>query len=46
MFLFLAFHNLPDDVKDLQGLLGYISNGIRFRSGQDTTQPAGVSGPT
>jgi hypothetical protein len=45
VFLFLAFHNLPDDVKDLQGLLGYISNGIRTRSGQDTTQPAGVSGP-
>jgi hypothetical protein len=45
MFLFLAFHNLPDDVKDLQGLLGYISNGIRTRSGQDTTQPAGVSPP-
>jgi len=26
---FLAFHNLPDDVKDLQGLLHYVSEGIR-----------------
>jgi len=46
ILLFIAFHNLPDDVKDLQGLLGYISSGIRYRSGQGTTQAAGVSGPT
>lgn len=26
---FIAFHNLPEDVKDLQGLLGYVSQGIR-----------------
>jgi hypothetical protein len=28
-FYFIAFHNLPDDVRDLRGLLGYISAGIR-----------------
>jgi hypothetical protein len=32
VFLFLAFHNLPDDVKDFQGLLGFISDGIRHKS--------------
>ena len=41
VFLFLAFHNLPDDVKDFQGLLGYISKGIRHlpqeQSGAQTT---------
>lgn len=29
ILLFIAFHNLPTDVKDLQGLLGYISAGIQ-----------------
>jgi len=29
ILLFIAFHNLPTDVKDLQGLLGYLSQGIR-----------------
>jgi len=29
ILLFIAFHNLPDDIKDLQGLLGFISEGIR-----------------
>lgn len=28
LLLFLAFHNLPTDVKDLGGLLGYITAGI------------------
>ena len=28
LLLFLAFHNLPADVKDLGGLLGYITAGI------------------
>ncbi len=34
---FLAFHNLPSDVTDLRGLLGYISEGIRTR------QPPGLT---
>ncbi len=38
MLLFLAFHNLPTDVKDLGGLLGYISRGVQ--AGQ---APAGVA---
>jgi hypothetical protein len=29
ILLFLAFHNLPTDVKDLGGLLGYIAGGIQ-----------------
>ncbi len=29
MLLFIAFHNLPTDVKDLGGLLGYVSRGIQ-----------------
>jgi len=29
MLLFIAFHNLPTDIKDLGGLLGYVSQGIR-----------------
>lgn len=29
MLLFIAFHNLPTDVRDLAGLLSYISAGIR-----------------
>jgi hypothetical protein len=29
VLFFIAFHNLPDTVKDLRGLLGYISDGIR-----------------
>jgi hypothetical protein len=32
MLLFLAFHNLPDDVTSLQNLLGYISTEIRSNS--------------
>src|SRR5260370_5028136 len=32
MLLFIAFHNLPTDVKDLGGLLGYVSQGIRTGS--------------
>ena len=29
ILFFIAFHNLPDDVKDIQGLLRLISDGIR-----------------
>lgn len=29
ILLFLAFHNLPTDVQDLGGLLGYISKGVQ-----------------
>jgi len=29
VLFFIAFHNLPDTVRDLRGLLGYISDGIR-----------------
>jgi hypothetical protein len=32
VLLFIAFHNLPTDVTDLQGLLGYISQGIQSES--------------
>lgn len=32
ILFFIAFHNLPDDVKDLSGLLGWISEGIRTKS--------------
>jgi Transglycosylase SLT domain len=37
MLLFIAFHNLPTDITDLGGLLGYISRGIQ--GGQGTTGP-------
>ena len=29
ILLFIAFHNLPTDIRDLQGLLGYISSGLQ-----------------
>ena len=32
MLLFVAFHNLPDDVRNLQDLLGYVSGEIRANS--------------
>jgi hypothetical protein len=38
-FYFIAFHNLPDSVKDLKGLLGYISEGIRKASPPQATPP-------
>jgi hypothetical protein len=37
VFLFIAFHNLPDDVTDLQSLLGHISAGIRHQPQSATT---------
>ena len=41
MFFFLAFHNLPEDVTDLQSLLGFISQGIRSHA-PGTPQPGQV----
>ena len=44
MLLFLAFHNLPTDVKDLGGLLGYVSRGVQAgQAPASGTAPAGVA---
>ena len=32
MLLFIAFHNLPDDVKNISDLAGYISSEVRANS--------------
>ena len=49
LLLFLAFHNLPTDVHDLGGLLGYIAQGISTGHGAGATPSsilgAGVTGP-
>src|SRR5258708_25423027 len=39
MLLFIAFHNLPTDVKDLGGLLGDVSQGIRTGSAPASGNP-------
>jgi hypothetical protein len=37
--LFIAFHNLPDDVKNLQSLLGWVTQSIREGKAADTATP-------
>ena len=32
LLLFVAFHNLPDDIRNLQDLLGYVSSEVRANS--------------
>ena len=41
VLLFIAFHNLPDDVKNLQDLLGWLSSEIRSNSPATTSLKGG-----
>lgn len=37
LLLFVAFHNLPDDVRNIQDLLGYVSSEVRSNSPATST---------
>jgi hypothetical protein len=45
VLLFVAFHNLPSTVTDLQGLLGYISEGVKTGQAPASAVPAGQLAP-